>query len=70
MPLSFNFIRRRKASLNISETLPTLGAHDTGRRQTKQKTKKMRNTNSNKIPGMNLGAREGKVVPASYKIII
>jgi hypothetical protein len=59
------------------ETLATLGTKDTGRRQAKhknttqyrktKKTKNISNTDPTKHRELNLGVREGKAVPASYK---
>jgi hypothetical protein len=53
------------------EKLVKLGTQDTGRRQTEHTTKhrtlKWWATRTHQIPGVNSGAREGYIVPASYK---
>ena len=49
-----NVIKTPKEQLSMDnpERLATLGTQDTGRRQTKQKTKKMSNTDPNKKGGV------------------
>ena len=52
------------------ETLATLDAQDTGRRQTNTNTQHRnikRQHGHHQKPGVNPGAREGYAVPASYK---
>jgi len=53
--------------MNNPETLATLGTHDIGRKQQQKQHKKMSITDHTNDPGVNTCAREGLVVPASFK---